>query len=88
MKNPTALDKTITSPIVPVAMPQPRIVVKVFSATMHKEREFLGEKVTDWLTVNHGKIEVDDIRTMQSSDNQFHCVTIIVFAHELEVARG
>lgn len=84
MKNPPTLDKTITSPIAPVAMPQPRIVVRVFSATMHKEREFLGETVSDWLAQNRNRIAVDEIRTMQSSDNAFHCVTIVVIAHELD----
>lgn len=86
MKNPPpTLDKSDMSPLA-IPLPPARIVIKVFSATMHKERDFLGEKVTDWLTLNHKRIAIDEIRTMQSSDQEFHCVTIIVFAHELTSA--
>ena len=52
--------------------------VKVFSATKAMERESLGEKVTAWLQANDGFTVVDTV-IRQSSDNQFHCVTIIVF---------
>ncbi len=88
MKNPpitTPIDKTITTPI--VALPL-RHVIKVFSATMARDREVLGDVVTEWLQANHAKIEVDEIRTMQSSDEAFHCVTIIVLAHERPVHRA
>ena len=56
-------------------------VVKVFSATMAKDREVLGEKVTDWLRRNP-KVQVDELRTMQSSDEQFHCITVVVIGKE------
>jgi hypothetical protein len=52
--------------------------VKVFSATMAKEREALGEKVTDWMRANP-KAEIVDKQVLQSSDEAFHCVTIIFF---------
>ncbi len=52
--------------------------VKVFSATKHMEREVLGEKITDWLSKNPEVIVIDKIIT-QSSDSEFHCVTITIF---------
>ncbi len=51
---------------------------KVFSATKAKEREDLGEKVTQWLKDNPG-YKLKDTVVRQSSDNEFHCLTIVVF---------
>lgn len=52
--------------------------VKVFSATKAREREELGETITKWLRENPGISIVDKVVT-QSSDNEFHCVTIVLF---------
>jgi hypothetical protein len=52
--------------------------VKVFSATKAKERELLGELITDWIRVNPNCEIVDKIVT-QSSDSEFHCLTITLF---------
>jgi hypothetical protein len=52
--------------------------VKVFSATKAKEREELGETVTRWLRANPDLQIVDRVVT-QSSDNEFHCLTIVFF---------
>lgn len=52
--------------------------VKVFSATRMKDREFLGESVTDWIRT-HPHVEVFDKIVTQSSDSEFHCLTITVF---------
>ena len=52
--------------------------VKVFSATKAKEREELGENVTRWLRSN-ADLEVVDRIVTQSSDDEFHCLTIILF---------
>ena len=52
--------------------------VKVFSATKAKEREELGENVTRWLKSN-SDLEVVDKVVMQSSDNEFHCLTVVLF---------
>ena len=52
--------------------------VKVFSATKAKEREELGESITRWIRANpHCRI-TDKIVT-QSSDSEFHCITITLF---------
>ena len=51
---------------------------KVFSATKAVEREGLGAKLTRWLGENPS-VDVIDTVVKQSSDQQFHCLTIIVF---------
>ena len=52
--------------------------VKVFSATKAREREELGETVTRWLRSN-ADVEVVDRVVSQSSDDEFHCLSIVVF---------
>jgi hypothetical protein len=52
--------------------------VKVFSATKAKEREELGEAVTRWLKSN-ADLEIVDRVVCQSSDNEFHCYTLVLF---------
>lgn len=52
--------------------------VKVFSATKAREREDLGESVTRWMRANPNVRVVDKIVT-QSSDREFHCLTITLF---------
>lgn len=52
--------------------------VKVFSATKAKERESLGESITQWLRSNPN-IELVDTVVTQSSDREFHCLTITIF---------
>jgi hypothetical protein len=52
--------------------------VKVFSATKAKEREELGENVTRWLKSN-SDLEIVDRVVCQSSDNEFHCFSMVLF---------
>jgi len=52
--------------------------VKVFSATKAKEREELGENVSRWLRSNSDLKIVDKV-VCQSSDNEFHCFSMILF---------
>ena len=62
--------------------------VKVFSATKARERGRLGEEVTHWMRENKNAEIVDKIVT-QSSDSEFHCLTITLFykvPEESEVA--
>lgn len=54
---------------------------KVFSATKAKEREDLGNYITRWLKENPN-IKIKDTVVRQSSDNEFHCLTIILFYDE------
>ncbi len=54
--------------------------VKVFSATKARERELLGEMVTDWLRAhNNQDITIVNTVVTQSSDNEFHCLAITLF---------
>ena len=51
---------------------------KVFSSTKFSERELLGESVTQWLR-NHPNIRIVDKMVRQSSDEAFHCISIVLF---------
>ena len=55
--------------------------VKVFSATLARNREELGEKVTQWLR-DHPNNRIVDIRVVQSSDREFHCISLVLFYDE------
>jgi hypothetical protein len=51
--------------------------VKVFSATKAKDRDELGETVTRWIRSND--VEIVDRVVRQSSDDEFHCLSIVLF---------
>ncbi len=51
---------------------------KVFTATKAKDREELGNVVTRWIQENPKARIVDKVVT-QSSDREFHCLSITVF---------
>jgi hypothetical protein len=55
--------------------------VKVFSTTMQKDRECLGERVTEWLAANRN-IRIVESLVLQSSDEAFHCLSIVLFYEE------
>lgn len=52
--------------------------VKVFSTTLARDRENMGENITKWLKENQNVDVVDKVVT-QSSDKEFHCLTITLF---------
>jgi folate-dependent tRNA-U54 methylase TrmFO/GidA len=52
--------------------------VKVFSTTLARDRENMGENITRWLKENPNVDVVDKVVT-QSSDKEFHCLTITLF---------
>ncbi|MEW5740370.1 MAG: hypothetical protein AB1938_15685 [Myxococcota bacterium] len=52
--------------------------VKVFSTTLARDREQMGETITKWLKDNPG-IEIVDRTVTQSSDKEFHCLSITIF---------
>ncbi len=60
------------------AAPEPFNGVKVFSATMQQDRERLGETITAWLTA-HPRVRVVDKVIRQSSDDAFHCLSVVLF---------
>jgi hypothetical protein len=55
--------------------------IMVFTATKAKEREGLGDRVTEWIRAVPPK-EILDLKVTQSSDEEFHCLTITVFFQE------
>ena len=55
--------------------------MKVFSTTLARDREHMGDKITGWLHDNPGLEVVDKVVT-QSSDKEFHCLTITLFYRE------
>ena len=52
--------------------------VKVFSTTLARDRENMGENITRWLKENPN-LEIVDKEVTQSSDKEFHCLTITLF---------
>lgn len=52
--------------------------VKVFSATKHEDRRKLGDVVTKWLD-SHPEYKVTREEVRQSSDNEYHCLSIVIF---------
>ena len=55
--------------------------VKVFSATKALDRDRLGDQVTDWVR-KHPELNVVDYVVRQSSDSEFHCLSITLFYQE------
>lgn len=52
--------------------------VKVFSTTLARDREVMGENITRWVKDNPN-LEVVDKEITQSSDKEFHCLTVTLF---------
>jgi len=54
--------------------------VQVFSATKAYDRRNLGVLATEWIRDYKGEI-VDKV-VVQSSDREFHCLTIVLFGKD------
>jgi len=52
--------------------------VKIFSTTLARDREVMGETITRWIKDNPQADLVDKVVT-QSSDKEFHCLTVTLF---------
>lgn len=52
--------------------------IKVFSTTLARDREVMGENITKWIRENPTADIVDKVVT-QSSDKEFHCLTVTLF---------
>jgi hypothetical protein len=55
--------------------------MKIFSTTLARDREALGDTITRWLQDNQ-QLEIVDKIVTQSSDKEFHCLTITLFYRE------
>jgi folate-dependent tRNA-U54 methylase TrmFO/GidA len=52
--------------------------VKVFTTTLARDREVMGEAIGRWLA-EHPEVEVVEKQVTQSSDSEFHCLSITLF---------
>jgi len=52
--------------------------VKVFSSSKARDREVLGERITEWLR-DHPNLRIVDRYVTQSSDEEYHCLSITLF---------
>ncbi len=59
--------------------------VKVFTTTLARDREAMGENIGRWLS-EHPDLEVVDKQVTQSSDREFHCLSITLFYRERKKA--
>jgi len=55
--------------------------MKIFSTTLARDREVMGDTITRWLQENQ-LLEIVDKIVTQSSDTEFHCLTITLFYRE------
>ncbi len=55
--------------------------VKVFSTTLARDREALSDRITKWIRDNP-QVEIVDQLVRQSSDKEFHCLSILFFFRE------
>lgn len=58
--------------------------VKVFSATKAREREAISDRINEWLDEHVRDIDIVDKIVTQSSDREFHCLTITIFYRHRE----
>jgi len=63
------------------ALPPAFTGVKIFSTTLARDREALSERITKWIRENPQLEIVDEVVT-QSSDKEFHCLTLTFFYRE------
>jgi hypothetical protein len=55
--------------------------LKIFSTTLMRDREAMGERISQWLKENPD-LEIVERVVRQSSDKEFHCLTIALFWRE------
>jgi hypothetical protein len=55
--------------------------MKIFSTTLARDREQMGDNITRWVKDN-AQLEIVDKIVTQSSDKEFHCLTITLFYRE------
>ena len=53
----------------------------MFSTTLARDREALSERITSWRRENR-QLEIVDREVTQSSDKEFHCLSILLFYRE------
>ena len=56
--------------------------VKVFSTTLARDREVMGENITKWIADHSQGMQIVDKVVTQSSDKEFHCLSITLFLQQ------
>lgn len=56
--------------------------VKVFSTTLARDREVMGENITKWIADQGAGMQIVDKIVTQSSDKEFHCLSITLFLQQ------
>jgi hypothetical protein len=59
--------------------------VKVFTTTLARDRDAMGDAIGRWLA-EHPELEVVGKHVTQSSDSEFHCLSITLFYRGREQA--
>jgi hypothetical protein len=54
--------------------------VQVFTATRARDREQLGTVITNWIRSYEGRVL--EARVLQSSDAEFHCLTVVLLCRD------
>ena len=54
---------------------------KVFTTTLARDREAMGEAIGRWIA-EHPELELVGKHVTQSSDREFHCLSITLFYRE------
>lgn len=57
--------------------------VKVFSATKFRDREAMSDVITRWMRANPN-FEIIERVVRQSSDREFHCLSIVFFYYDAD----
>ena len=52
--------------------------VKVFSSTLARDREVMGERISQWLR-EHPELTPVETEVTQTSDREYHCLTVTLF---------
>lgn len=57
---------------------KPFSAVKVFSSTLARDREVMGDRISQWLR-EHPELTPVETQVTQSSDREYHCLTVTLF---------
>ena len=68
-------------------MDVPINLVKVFSVTRMKDRQSLGERVTDWIAANPTTCILETVVAL-TSDSEFHCLSIVLICDNSKANRA
>ena len=60
--------------------------VKVFSTTLARDRDALSDRINKWMKDNPDLEIVDQVVT-QSSDKEFHCLSITLFYRDTRLGQ-